>query len=204
MPKAFTYLELEQLDNRLLQAGREQLARFGYKKFGIRDVVEAVGVSTGSFYKLYASKEDFVIRVLTVEKAQVRQCIHDQLMRYKDRPVQALRSFYRVVVEAIYQNPLMNALLLQDDYNALLTQLAPQELMEERHQSIEPLIEMVDYWKASEYIRDVDAALLIHSVRSLVFLHFHQAEIGADVFEDVMGFLLDRICEYVVPGCLGE
>ena len=75
---------------RLLEAGASVLPGRGYHDTRVDDIVEAAGVSHGTFYRYFASKDDFFKALATVASAQLIELL-DRLRL--DAPPDELRSW---------------------------------------------------------------------------------------------------------------
>ena len=65
MPRKFTPKEEEQIRNKLRAAGRELMGRRGVRKTGVEELANAAGISKGSFYRFFSSKEELALEILT-------------------------------------------------------------------------------------------------------------------------------------------
>ena len=72
MPRAFNEREREQIKQKLLTAGRASINRAGVRQLAIDDVVREAGISKGSFYSFFPSREDFILSVLESWEAEYR------------------------------------------------------------------------------------------------------------------------------------
>jgi len=55
----------------LVEAGRDLFARHGFDRTRVRDVTEAVGIGTSTFYQFFDAKEDLYLAVLLVERDRI-------------------------------------------------------------------------------------------------------------------------------------
>ena len=200
MPKAFSKNELMNTKVELLGNGKKIFENKGFAKFGIRELVEKTGISIGMFYKIYSSKEEFLMEIINIEQQRIRQSIVTEVMQYKENPEKALKCFYYIVVKELYDNKLMNTILFNNEYSSLKSHLTKTELVSEREKSLKPFTELMNYWKSKKLIRDIDNELVLGSLRSLVYLNFHKDEIGEDKFTNIVQFLVNQVCMYVKGG----
>jgi len=70
MPRAFTKAEAEEIKEALCRAAENCLARYGVKKTTVDELARRAGISKGSFYRFYPSKE--VLLFHAVEEYQKR------------------------------------------------------------------------------------------------------------------------------------
>ncbi len=197
MPKAFNSDQLNYIRTKLLNIGKNMFEQQGFNNFGIRDLVKEAGISIGMFYKFFNSKEDFFMKIVNIEKQRIRKSIVKEVMQFKEEPVKALKSFYYIVVKELYDNPLMKTILFNEEYSAVKEQLSETDLISDREQSLQPFLDLMNYWKSKNLILDVNNELVLGSLRSLVYLNFHKDEIGLDKFDSIIEFLINQVCGYL-------
>ena len=61
MPKAFSEHEKETIRTQMREKGKKLFEKHGLKKTSVDEVTEAVGISKGSFYLFYGSKEELFV-----------------------------------------------------------------------------------------------------------------------------------------------
>ncbi|QUI21808.1 TetR/AcrR family transcriptional regulator [Vallitalea pronyensis] len=198
MPRAFTQEELEKIRAKLLSKGKILFEKYGYKKFGIRDLTSEVGIANGMFYRFFESKETFFLEIIRTEKYKIRKRIAAEIMKHKDNPAKALKCFYRIIVKELYENALMNTILHKNEYSFILENMSSDDMIDEREKSLELIVELMNDWKSKHLMKDIDAVEVIGAIRSLVYLNFHKEEIGLDQYDAIIDFLLNRICDYAI------
>ncbi|MPW27211.1 TetR family transcriptional regulator [Alkalibaculum sp. M08DMB] len=198
MPKGFSKDEMHAIKAKLIIKGKELISKYGYKKFGIRDLTAEVGIANGMFYKFFSSKEDFFYFIVNEEKEVIRKKINVGLLKYKNEPINALKSFYLIIMTELHSNPIMEAILLKNEYSPIVSKMTEEELLEEREKSLQPIMDLANYWQENGLVKeDIDINIVFASLRSLVMLWFHRKEIGEDTYPQVIDFLIERICEHV-------
>ena len=93
---------IENLESKLIQEARRQIAEIGYSAMTIRSVAKACGVGVGTVYNYFSSKDELLATYLledwkqclaTIQEVSacsdvplpVARCIHDQLVAYAGR-----------------------------------------------------------------------------------------------------------------------
>lgn len=82
MPKAFTEQEREWIRQRLLEHGDQLFSTYGLRKTNVEEIARAAGISKGSFYGFYESKEDLFMDV--VEQVEIR--LRREVLAVVERP----------------------------------------------------------------------------------------------------------------------
>jgi Transcriptional regulator len=98
--------------NRILDAARELVLRYGYKKTTIDDIARQAGVAKGTIYLHWKSREDLFIDLVVREKI----ILTDEMQKNMLSDSEGF-SFYTMVkysLLAFSRYPLLKALILQD------------------------------------------------------------------------------------------
>ena len=64
MPRAFNEAERSRIKSKLIAAGKRSINSAGVRFLVVDDVAREAGISKGSFYSFFPSREDFILSVL--------------------------------------------------------------------------------------------------------------------------------------------
>ena len=98
----------------LISIGQRLFSRHGYRDVNIEDVAKAAGMSTGSFYTYFESKEDFygnILDIIEIDGAKRLKKIISSLRS----PINKLKVTYRFVTLGVKNNPMLRGVLADDD-----------------------------------------------------------------------------------------
>jgi AcrR family transcriptional regulator len=84
MGAAFSETEIKTIRIKLKARARECMAKYGVRKTSIKDIVSAVGISTGAFYLFYHSKERLFFDVMEDMDMEVYAVAVEILMKRMD------------------------------------------------------------------------------------------------------------------------
>ena len=98
----------------LLRIGQRLFSKQGYRDVNIEDVARAAGMSTGSFYNYFESKEHFYSEILDDIESQGTKRLKKIISKLRS-PVNKLRVIYRFVTLGIKHNPMLRGVLAGDD-----------------------------------------------------------------------------------------
>ncbi len=62
--RIFTEEEREDIKNRLLDVGFPLLQKYGVIHMSVPKITQAAGIGTGTFYRFFASKEDYILALI--------------------------------------------------------------------------------------------------------------------------------------------
>lgn len=105
MPKGFNEEDRNRINSRLIQAGKKLINTAGLRAIVIDDVVREAGISKGSFYSFYPSREDFILSILESWETEHRERLFDSMLNFKGSAKEALEHFFLGLIEMLEQEP---------------------------------------------------------------------------------------------------
>ncbi len=127
MPKAFNDSEREKIQARLLAAGRKTLNRAGVRHLVIDDVAREAGISKGSFYSFYPSREEFILCVLESWEAEYRGALIREITDGSGSFRQRLERFFIGAFEIFEREPGL-ARLGMNEIRSVIDRLPPERI----------------------------------------------------------------------------
>ncbi len=127
MPKAFNDTERERIQARLLAAGRKTLNRAGVRHLVIDDVAREAGISKGSFYSFYPSREEFILCVLESWEAEYRGALVREITEGSGSFRERLERFFIGAFEIFEREPGLARLGI-NEIRAITDRLPPERL----------------------------------------------------------------------------
>ncbi|GAB7010209.1 TetR/AcrR family transcriptional regulator [Halorubrum trueperi] len=203
----FSAAERERIRAELIEAGRELFDRFGFERTRIKDVTEAVGIGTSTFYQFFDSKEALYVAVLRVERAALEREI-ESAVEVADGPREEVRALLRTMFREVRSNPLISRLIVDGELRALQDRLSAAEAASidaDARNAVDVVdagdagdaeLPLASRWAAVEGFRFDDPELVDALFHALVFVaRSRDAPIGgSDVaYERVEDALIDTI-----------
>jgi len=91
----------------------KHFAESGYRDVSVSDIMLEAGLSVGSFYNYFSSKEEFYGRVLDVIESEGIRKIDRVVMRLRS-PINKLKAVYRFTTLGLKQNRILRGVLRRD------------------------------------------------------------------------------------------
>lgn len=129
MPKAFTDIEKEYIRKRLKEKGTELFIKYGIKKTTVDDLVKITGISKGSFFSFFSSKEELFFTVFTENFIT----LNDEFKKQLDDPEADLKkTFTNYLINrfTVDKNPLLSVFYNHEDFEYINRKISQEKLGE--------------------------------------------------------------------------
>lgn len=194
MATAFSDNEKELIRKKLNEVAQECLWKYGVKKTTVDQIVQMAGISKGSFYNFYPSKETLFFTVLE----EYQKSIIDQLSnKLREEGTIGSDKFTELIYE-LYQDVrksfIMN--ILQNQEFEYLTRKLPKELIINHH-SLDDILtrKIFSYIKVKD---NVNIDLVSASLRAIFMSMIHIEEIGEKYFDEVLRLLIKGLAQQII------
>ena len=199
LPRAFDESERQAIRQQLVQAGRREIAQVGLRNLNVDTVVRAGGISKGSFYTFFPSKEDFVLEVFALVECEVRRGMEQELAKPFSHPRELIARFFRFIFDVLEREPTL-ALLSDPAEAAFLMRLIPSdELLRLRADDDRYFGNLVDQWQRDGIIRPIDKNVIVRLPRVVMAMFQQKDRIGRDQYSAVVDLWVDSIAAHLAP-----
>ncbi len=171
---AFTDYETQQIREALLAQARHCAVTLGVRKTSVDQLTKAVGISKGSFYKFYESKELLFVAVLESIHAELYEVADCSLKKNAGlSPVERATAAILAVCRRMSDTGVMT--FIENDVAALLKWL-PEKVKAEHYHDDETHIRAL--LEANALTPKGGAELATATVRGLILTISHKEQIG--------------------------
>ena len=159
----------------IFSAAHALFSAHGFKPVGISDISKAAGISVGSFYNYYASKEAVFLEVYAAENQKVKQDITGALDTSLS-PIDIVQQFFRVSMDTTKHNR-----ILAEWYGEHMgEQIRAHFRSGASASSLRAFTTgMIDTWRAQRVLRDdisSEDILAIYDALAYLDIHANRAE----------------------------
>jgi len=194
MPKHFQANEKKIIYDRLIEEGKKSWGRYGIKRTNIEEICNSVGISKGSFYSFFNSKEHFFMEIRENSEQQIKEILMEVTLSHKgnskERFIDAISKVFQEVRSHTWLISLMKN---RGEYEQLLRKL-PQERVAKHIADDEEDIEKFMLFLGLD-TKDVDIKTASVAIRGLFFILLHEQELGKENIESVLNLLLEGLAE---------
>lgn len=188
MAKGFTEREKEAIRLKLMDAAEECWGRYGLKKTSVDELVAMANISKGSFYLFYPSKEYLFMDVFDRIDKRIKSEMFKALQNGSGSKKEIFTATMRQLMKEVQKTPwLLN--LHEGDLELLTRKLPPERIGSHLGSDDNAAMELL---KVLVINAAAEENKLISGVFRAIFLMLlHRQEIGTEVFDNVMDYLID-------------
>lgn len=164
----FSDRDRERIRDGLIDAGRDQFARFGLDRTRIKDLTDAVGIAPSTFYQFFDSKAQLYLEVLARERERITADIEAGLDR-AETPRGELRFALEFLFAELEENEIYYRLVVENEIESLHLALSEAALDEHYSDEFAVYEPHARRWTRQESFRIDDPAIVVRLFRMLAF-----------------------------------
>lgn len=193
---------MDDVKNEILRQGFEVFSETGFKKAGIRRIVERCGISIGSFYAHFTSKEELFIHIYLQEHKRVMAELAREIPRLEEKgypPWRIIKHLITQLLKRFDQNPVLREYFDRPQFEKIFAKLPPA-LDGEYQQAVVSIWESdFERWKAQEEIKEISISFLFSLINSIALVVSQRRYVGGDTddFENVQQFLVEAVSKHL-------
>ncbi len=197
MAKAFDEKERAEIRVALMYKGRELFQVFGLKKTSIDEITAAVGISKGSFYNFFKSKEELFFEIVE-EEENFRDDLLTELIAANNDAETTLKTMFTRALDIVDNNKIFDKLYQPGIYEHLLRKLPPEKLTAHQDNDWKAAQDFVEHFQQNGNLRQVEPEVLTGLFRAFFLITLHKVEVGEDIYPRVMELLIDALSRGLV------
>ncbi len=164
----FSEKERDRLRSEMIAEGRELFARFGFERTRIRDVTDAVGIGTSTFYQFFDSKEALYTEVLLAELDSLEKQLEDAMADAESDRAE-VTALLRTLLREVRTNSLISRLIIENELNVIQARLSEEERESIATNEYDRTSAYLQGWTENPEFRYDDPEVVESLIRSLIF-----------------------------------
>ncbi len=173
MPRAFNEMERIRIRERLIAAGKKAINRSGARLLGIDDVSREAGISKGSFYSFFPSREDFILSVFEAWEDEHRSALIRAITEAGGSTREKLERFFLGSFEIVEREPGL-ARMGFGEIERLIEGLPAERIAAHQANDETVLKETFDSWAKQGRIDPLALAALPGIISALLAIALHK------------------------------
>jgi AcrR family transcriptional regulator len=199
MPRAFSAEERETIRRQLREQGEKLFEAYGLRKTTVDDITKAVGISKGSFYLFYSSKEELFLEIVEQMESELRESILEHTLHPEENARQNVRRILSRFLLTYDAYPLLKE-FSQADLDYLVRKLPAERLEAHSHRDSTFFDDFVSKVKREGISLKVPPRVAFNLVLSLFLVSLHRRDLGDDAYTETMKILADLVAGYITEG----
>ena len=196
MARAFSEIEKTQIQQQLLETGRELFGKYGLKKTSIEDLTRPVGIAKSSFYLFFDSKEALYLALLLAEGPKIQERIMNASFLVTINMREAIVRFLHAIIDEIETNQLTRRLITHpEDLELLARRFSPEQMELKIERSIQLILPYIEQGQATGQIIDGKPEIIAGAIRSVTMLVLYKDSIGKDVYPEVLDMVINMVAK---------
>ncbi|MEN6290524.1 MAG: TetR/AcrR family transcriptional regulator [Methanobacterium sp.] len=197
MPKAWSKQEKEIIRKNLINKSMKLFEKYGLQKTTVDEIVRATGISKGSFYLFYGSKEELYFDVLETVEGEFREKMFENAFKTEKNKRKSFKAFLNQMIELLITMPLYKE-INSTNYELLLQKLPEETLKKHIESDQEDISKYFRYWMEQGWMRKVDMEALNGLLLSLIYLVIHRDDFEGTNFEATKELWIDALASYLI------
>ena len=197
MPKAWSKQEKEIIRKSLINESLKLFEKYGLQKTTVDEIVRATGISKGSFYLFYGSKEELYFDVLETVESEFREKMFENAFKTEKNKQESFKAFLNQMIDLLITMPLYKE-INSTNYELLLQKLPDETLKKHIESDQEDISKYFRYWMEQGWMREVDMEALNGLLLSLIYLVIHRDDFEGTNFEATKELWIDALASYLI------
>ena len=158
MPKAFSEAERDRIRSKLIAAGKRLINKVGIRLLVVDDIAREAGISKGSFYSFYPSREEFILSVFESWETEYRGLLIREVTEGEGTARERIERFFLGTFEILEREPGL-ARLGMKEIQTILARLPPERIAAHQAADTRVFEETFRRWVAEGFLSpDIIAA----------------------------------------------
>lgn len=179
----------------IFDAGRDMFLSKGFKDVNVSDITKQAGVSVGTFYNYYTSKEELFAEIYHRENEMAKKAIIESVNAdADDDPVSITTSFVSQVMGTLKSNLILKEWYDRDVLGELEKKYRNKDTKNDSFVYVF-FKGLLKKWRAEGKIRnDIDDSHVLGLYDALIYLDTHKKEAGLDPLT------MQLLAEFIIKG----
>jgi len=193
LARAFSENERQLIQQNLMDAGREAFSTFGLKKTSVNELARAAGISKGSFYSFFDSKEEMYLQIIEAEESKLREQILTPIFNEKFLSKQSLKTFMLEGLRIMETNPLIRRMYEQDELEQVLRALPPERMTQHVQADEDWMGKLFAEWQKQGLIINADIKAVAGAIKLIIVSSLLKDALGGDGYPEAIELLVDLV-----------
>ncbi len=198
MTRAFNEHERKVIRQKLIEKGRELFGTLGLKKTSIEDLAQAAGISKGSFYAFFDSKEELYLEIIESLEGEIRKQVMERLSSKSPLSKESMKSFILEGLRIMETDPLIRRMYDQQERDQALRSISQERLAQHIRADEDWMLKFLSEWQEQGFIIDADPRAVAGVIRLIITSSLFKDLLGGDSYPESIDLLIDLVASGLV------
>jgi len=198
MTRAFNEHERKVIRQKLIEKGRELFGTLGLKKTSIEDLAQAAGISKGSFYAFFDSKEELYLEIIESLEGEIRKQVMERLSSKSPLSKESMKSFILEGLRIMETDPLIRRMYDQQERDQALRSISQERLAQHIRADEDWMLKFLSEWQEQGFIIDADPRAVAGVIRLIITSSLFKDSLGGDSYPESIDLLIDLVASGLV------
>lgn len=181
----------------LYEGAKALFAEKGFKDTAVADIAKRAGVSVGTFYLYFTSKDSLFLEIFKDENEKMLRAVMDSL-DFDGDPKEVVRALLRCNMRGMMEHPILRQWYDPDSSARIERLFREQNGIGAAAFLYNHFLALVRRWQEEGRMRaDIDAVMIMAMFEAIIRTGHHREEIGAEFFpalqETLTEFVMDAL-----------
>lgn len=198
MPRGFSENQMQLLREKLINAASSALVNTGVRKTTVEDLAKSAGISTGAFYKFFASKETLFFAIYDRAEEELKADFIRRLDASAELSSAAIRGAIQQLLRSEEMQTLLR-LLQKDELDYLLRGIDSEILQVHLQKDTAYLQQVIEKLSLHGWIVNAEIPLILSYLQALFVLCAAREQ-----YEPYAGQIIDAFVDTLVDRLLSQ
>ena len=177
----------------LYKCGKELFSQKGFKDTNVADITKLAGMSVGSFYNYYPSKESLFMNIFLDENQKLSKGLLESIDMNLP-PAMLIRQLLEMNMERMAANPILCQWYNRDVFAKIEKLYREENGLGSVDFLYHTFYVMVQKWQAEGRMRtDISGEMIMAMFGAIIKIGFYKEEIGLKFFPQLQDYLTDFV-----------
>ncbi|MBN1700142.1 MAG: TetR/AcrR family transcriptional regulator [Spirochaetales bacterium] len=197
MPKGFTEQEKELIRDKLLTEGARLFDQYGVQKTTVDDIAGASGISKGSFYSFFNSKEELFFDILEKTEREFKAKLFGEVFPESESPRESFKAFLDGFFTLMESTPIFKR-LISSDMEYLMRKLPEKRIKDHMAQDYEVFETFYQTWNKKGVFRTLDMKGFTGVTKLIFYLVLHREDYTQEEYAATKAMFIDMLGDYLI------
>ena len=202
MPRAFSETERERIKTKLIAAGKRLINKVGLRHLVVDDIAREAGISKGSFYSFYPSREEFILLVFESWESEYRGALIREVVDGEGTARERIERFFLGAFEMLEREPGLAHLGVKE-IQTIIERLPPERI--EAHQAADNRVleETFGRWVAEGLLSPDIVVAFRGLVPALFSIAIHREDFPPGSYQPAVKLIAEALALRIASGAGG-